>query len=250
MSTFRQASTDIRRGDRAIRIAADGTPGQVGIRKRHVQVAVAIGVRAAAAAEQAMLMIGVTVSIRKDRVMVVAVMVMVVVAIPIVIGVLRIAVMMTTASGLVAARRDACNRGRRVARVLRHEVADVMAAVAERNAKGLARPNGNQALREDQGPGHEVEEDRMHRQDARVRLWTGDERPTGKVVRAPDRSQGPRGSGGPPPRVVIGRIGRPAQSNARGLLGVLPHRARGSLRVRGLRKPPTSRLDRSSRIVS
>ena len=126
-------------------------------------------------------------------------MVMVVVAIPIVIGVLRIAVMMTTASGLVAARRDACNRGRRVARVLRHEVADVMAAVAERNAKGLARPNGNQALREDQGPGHEVEEDRMHRQDARVRLWTGDERPTGKVVRAPDRSQGPRGSGGPHP---------------------------------------------------
>ena len=204
MSTFRQASTDIRRGDRAIRIAADGTPGQVGIRKRHVQVAVAIGVRAAAAAEQAMLMIGVTGSIRKDRVMVVAVMVvavmvMVVVAIPIVIGVLRIAVMMTTASGLVAARRDACNRGRRVARVLRHEVADVMAAVAERNAKGLARPNGNQALREDQGPGHEVEEDRMHRQDARVRLWTGDERPTGKVVRAPDRSQGPRGSGGPHP---------------------------------------------------
>lgn len=197
MSTFRQASTDIRRGDRAIRIAADGTPGQVGIRKRHVQVAVAIGVRAAAAAEQAMLMIGVTGSIRKDRVMVVAVMVMVVVAIPIVIGVLRIAVMMTTASGLVAARRDACNRGRRVARVLRHEVADVMAAVAERNAKGLARPNGNQALREDQGPGHEVEEDRMHRQDARVRLWTGDERPTGKDVRAPDRSQGPRGSGGP-----------------------------------------------------
>lgn len=192
MSTFRQASTDIRRGDRAIRIAADGTPGQVGIRKRHVQVAVAIGVRAAAAAEQAMLMIGVTGSIRKDRVMVV-------VAIPIVIGVLRIAVMMTTASGLVAARRDACNRGRRVARVLRHEVADVMAAVAERNAKGLARPNGNQALREDQGPGHEVEEDRMHRQDARVRLWTGDERPTGKVVRAPDRSQGPRGSGGPHP---------------------------------------------------
>ncbi len=250
MSTFRQASTDIRRGDRAIRIAADGTPGQVGIRKRHVQVAVAIGVRAAAAAEQAMLMIGVTGSIRKDRVMVVAVMVMVVVAIPIVIGVLRIAVMMTTASGLVAARRDACNRGRRVARVLRHEVADVMAAVAERNAKGLARPNGNQALREDQGPGHEVEEDRMHRQDARVRLWTGDERPTGKVVRAPDRSQGPRGSGGPPPKVVIGRIRRPAQSNARGLLGVLPHRARGSLRVRGLRKAPTSRLDRSSRIVS
>jgi hypothetical protein len=250
MSTFRQASTDIRRGDRAIRIAADGTPGQVGIRKRHVQVAVAIGVRAAAAAEQAMLMIGVTGSIRKDRVMVVAVMVMVVVAIPIVIGVLRIAVMMTTASGLVAARRDACNRGRRVARVLRHEVADVMAAVAERNAKGLARPNGNQALREDQGPGHEVEEDRMHRQDARVRLWTGDERPTGKVVRAPDRSQGPRGSGGPPPKVVIGRIRRPAQSNARGLLGVLPHRTRGSLRVRGLRKPPTSRLDRSSRIVS
>ena len=250
MSTFRQASTDIRRGDRAIRIAADGTPGQVGIRKRHVQVAVAIGVRAAAAAEQAMLMIGVTGSIRKDRVMVVAVMVMVVVAIPIVIGVLRIAVMMTTASGLVAARRDACNRGRRVARVLRHEVADVMAAVAERNAKGLARPNGNQALREDQGPGHEVEEDRMHRQDARVRLWTGDVRPPGKVVRAPDRSQGPRGSGGPPPKVVIGRIRRPAQSNARGLLGVLPHRARGSLRVRGLRKPPTSRLDRSSRIVS
>jgi len=201
MSTFRQASTDIRRGDRAIRIAADGTPGQVGIRKRHVQVAVAIGVRAAAAAEQAMLMIGVTGSIRKDRVMVmvVAVMVMVVVAIPIVIGVLRIAVMMTTASGLVAARRDACNRGRRVARVLRHEVADVMAAVAERNAKGLARPNGNQALREDQGPGHEVEEDRMHRQDARVRLWTGDVRPPGKDVRAPDRSQGPRGSGGPHP---------------------------------------------------
>ena len=250
MSTFRQASTDIRRGDRAIRIAADGTPGQVGIRKRHVQVAFAIGVRAAAAAEQVMLMIGVTGSIRKDRVMVVAVMVMVVVAIPIVIGVLRIAVMMTTASGLVAARRDACNRGRRVARVLRHEVADVMAAVAERNAKGLARPNGNQALREDQGPGHEVEEDRMHRQDARVRLWTGDVRPPGKVVRAPDRSQGPRGSGGPPPKVVIGRIRRPAQSNARGLLGVLPHRARGSLRVRGLRKPPTSRLDRSSRIVS
>lgn len=86
--------------------------------------------------------------------------------------VLMVAVMMVA----VAMPRDAAGLGdvmsaavvARVARpmlavTVRGVAAGVLAAALERDAEGLSGADRDQALREEQGPGHEVEERRRHR---------------------------------------------------------------------------------------
>lgn len=161
------------RTDRAARLGIDRTPRQIGIGQGHVQVAPALDMPAAAAAEPPVPVVGIVmIGIRVIGMRVIASMtivaVMAMAVIEMVVVVMMVIVVVTgTADGpptidafdlkSAAGLELAAGPGMTV-------VARMSAAALEGNAEGLPRADRDQSLREQQDPGHEIEERRVHRE--------------------------------------------------------------------------------------
>jgi uncharacterized membrane protein YgcG len=151
------------RTDRAARLGIDRTPRQIGIGQGHVQVASALDMPAAAAAEPSVPVVGIAVI---ASMMIVAVMAMAVIEVVVVVMMVVVVVTGTVDGSPTIDAFDlksaagvelAAGPGMTV-------VARMPAAALEGNAEGLPRADRDQSLREQQDPGHEIEERRVHRE--------------------------------------------------------------------------------------